>query len=321
MNKMQQFKLFCKEIFSIKNYSEERIELKFFGISCKFQKIKYAKKRKKNPYYFYKKHNVDITTIPPATGQIREIQLANLALMQELDRICKKNNLKYWLDWGTLLGAYRHKGFIPWDDDVDISMLKEDMDKLIEIFDREKNNSDLYLEQSQSQVINSHFPWMLLKLRHKRCKYLFVDIFPSYTYGEKLDRKIQIKRTSEIKKYRKTFFKNFEEKNINNLPNKMNDFIRTVLKHSNIKDSDLIISLEFGDSTKNWFHTNSEIFPLTECYFEGKQFMSVNNPEAFLTNIYGEHYMDYPKKISLGHNMYKELSSEDKNVIEELIKI
>ena len=45
---------------------------------------------------------------------------AQMEIMQEIDKICRENNLQYYAAWGTLLGAVRHKGFIPWDDDIDI---------------------------------------------------------------------------------------------------------------------------------------------------------------------------------------------------------
>lgn len=57
---------------------------------------------------------------------IEQARLVQLHLLDVLDELCRANNLHYWLDWGTLLGAFRHDGFIPWDDDVDVSMTWED---------------------------------------------------------------------------------------------------------------------------------------------------------------------------------------------------
>ena len=63
---------------------------------------------------------------------IRAVQLIQLEILQEFDRICKKNSIPYQLIAGTLLGAIRHNGFIPWDDDVDVCLLREDYERFLE---------------------------------------------------------------------------------------------------------------------------------------------------------------------------------------------
>ena len=61
---------------------------------------------------------------------LREVQLEELNLLKDFDQFCKKYNLKYSLCYGTLIGAARHKGFIPWDDDIDVCMPRPDYERL-----------------------------------------------------------------------------------------------------------------------------------------------------------------------------------------------
>lgn len=58
---------------------------------------------------------------------LRKCQLRQVEILEEIDKICKRHGIGYWLDGGTLLGAVRHGGFIPWDDDIDIAMTLTDL--------------------------------------------------------------------------------------------------------------------------------------------------------------------------------------------------
>src|SRR5699024_5455265 len=71
---------------------------------------------------------------------LRKLQLTQLEILIEFDRICRENDLKYQIHYGTLLGAVRHKGFIPWDDDIDVGMLREDYNIFLKLANEKINN-------------------------------------------------------------------------------------------------------------------------------------------------------------------------------------
>lgn len=87
----------------------------------------------------------------PDTSLLRKHQMELLDMLKTLADICKKNNIQWWLSSGTLLGAMRHQGFIPWDDDVDIVMFKEDYKKLEKVL--MEMESDTYVLHSMKTDI------------------------------------------------------------------------------------------------------------------------------------------------------------------------
>ena len=71
---------------------------------------------------------------------VEELKRLQLDILSYFDEFCKNNSIRYWIDYGTLLGAIRHKGFIPWDDDIDITMLRNDYNRAAELFNKQKLN-------------------------------------------------------------------------------------------------------------------------------------------------------------------------------------
>ena len=135
-----------------------------------------------------KEYIVDVKKLFYKVSPKREkVWKIELDILMELDRICRKYDLRYFLDSGTLLGAVRHKGFIPWDDDIDLTMPRKDYDRLIEIASQELK-SPYYL---QHITTDPKYPGLHVKIRNTDTtaiikswlftdvnQGIFIDIFP-----------------------------------------------------------------------------------------------------------------------------------------------
>lgn len=118
-------------------------------------------------------------------GKLNDIQQILLGFLLEVDRICKKHNIKYFLGGGSLLGAVRHKGFIPWDDDADVMMLRKDYDRFLSVLPSELPN---YLfAQTQENEKDSHFPFTKLRINNTLLSTEFTSRFPNIHNGIFLD--------------------------------------------------------------------------------------------------------------------------------------
>lgn len=117
---------------------------------------------------------------------LREIQLEELDILKHVVKIINKNKLNYSLCGGTLLGAVRHKGFIPWDDDIDIAMPRPDYEKLVKIFKKENKNKNLELQcyengtlfQPFAKIVNTSIEIKDNSICDQEKRYLWIDIFP-----------------------------------------------------------------------------------------------------------------------------------------------
>lgn len=253
-----------------------------------------------------------------------------LEIMQDIHTMCVKNNIGYSMVGGTLLGAVRHKGFIPWDDDFDISMLREDFEKFKECF--EKDLGDKYiLEAPNYKNIESKTVfgkvhkkgtqlWEVQDVSVPFAKGIYIDIFIyDNVSANKLVRKIDglisdfmkgvatsmvyYKYPSEImtqyygatsasKSYlKKRRFLGFL---FSFIPHKtwVNWFDKFVSRHK--KDTGIITA----PTGRKYY--NGEIIkkswwkPFQLMPFEDKEFCAMNEPHKYLANLYGNDYMQLP---------------------------
>lgn len=239
----------------------------------------------------------------PDGSNLRKAQMVMLELLLFFDKICKENNLSYWLDFGTLLGAVRHGGFIPWDDDVDVCMPREDAEKLKNIMGASVFEGHIVL-QNQSTEWN-YINCGCMRLRdlktkliydnndedqniHKMLKFqgLQLDIFEieqglkkwmkvipnlfSYYFIEGVAKRTKTSFLRNVANFNARFF---------------NKIIYPIFRL--FKNSDTAISYAVGCPFFEK-HNYNNIFPLQKISFENYTFNCPNNTTEYLKEIYGD---------------------------------
>ena len=265
---------------------------------------------------------------------LREAQIIMLKIMKDFDRVCRENNIPYWLDSGTLLGAVRHKGFIPWDDDVDICMLREDYERFNKIapsllskdlfvqnFDTDSDSLWQWtkIRDNNSYIVTSHrydmplfhqgicidlFPVDRLpnrKLINWIWRYLFCTF---YKFFKTIQRYRQSNYKYPIFHYHH-IFRNLRRLLVKTLcrrfrflnmkiPASIENKFRKYATVQPGKNSDFLIAKGIGLPWDKTYSYNW-IFPLKELLFEDAMFFVPFNYHEYLTVMYGD-YMKIPEE-------------------------
>ena len=240
---------------------------------------------------------------------LRKAQMREVEILVEIDKISRKHDIKYWIDFGSLLGAVRHKGFIPWDDDLDISMLSEDYKKFLEIAPKELPEW-LFLQNKETDPsykrdickvrdLNSFFVEQYDDFSAPYKKGIFIDIFEVIEYP-----KVSLKTLRFLSKWSIKTSQFFDIKQYINFKNiiagitfpVISFLIKTFWKCLYIRKSDNIIGCHLIHNHPYKALVNKDyIFPLSEIEFEGKKFMAPNNTDIYLKALYND-YMSIPKE-------------------------
>ena len=241
-------------------------------------------------------------------GLLKQNHILTQELLNFVANICKKYDLEYWLDFGLLLGAVRHNGFIPWDDDADIGMIRKDYNVLLDVIEDELKDHDLQDDIVISINVNKHKLLPMLQLLYNGGMHGTgiilggLDIFPYDFIGnigncdEKSYRQVQKsvcnanKEGTPIKDALKIYYDTFDIK----------------LE----KDENIIAGVEGPFAAFRGYNFNiwdtDEIFPLKPVRFENKYYTCPNNHDSHLNRVYGD-YHQIPKLIHHHHARFEKL--------------
>lgn len=258
---------------------------------------------------------------------IREIQQMELGIMEYIHEVCQKIGVKYFLAYGSLIGAVRHKGFIPWDDDMDICMLREDYEKLQDYLIA--NPDERYEVMSYKNNLNYVYPFMKVQdnqtylleedVRIDSNMGIYVDIFPVDGYED--DSVFKDKMTRLIKKRQLSCY---TFKGITNTKSLLNSLIRYIsviifyftntnkyirgiddlAQSRKVDDYELVDYLIYKDMNKPVWKREWLKQTITGV-FEGKEFMIPKNYHEILTSDYGDYTQLPPVELRFSHHDFQ----------------
>lgn len=246
--------------------------------------------------------------------KVRILRSSLLDIMDEIHRVCEENGFTYYIVFGTLIGAVRHKGFIPWDTDIDIAMPREDYDRFLKeansLFKKGyschcyKNTENWYNPHALVFKDTTWITWNRNYYRSKKDLPIYVDIFP-LDKGEELWTKRAV-RTKEIDRML------YELSRRECVTYRRNSIIQVALKkiYATVKKISLS-DKEFAEKLDNLmakcrddnsfmlgtcgqYYLQNSVYGEHKLYeFEGRHYYGPQDAHTFLTTIYGD-YMKLP---------------------------
>jgi len=253
---------------------------------------------------------------------LNNLHLVELEILDEFVRICKKHDLEYFLTGGTMLGAVRHKGFIPWDDDIDVGMMRKDYDLFIK-YAKEELNSKYYLDCFETNK-DYYLPFAKIKKNNtifdeevshhlNNHKGIFIDIFPFENAKKEnsLKQKIQailVRNITDTMFYKTKIRKLKGSRHplfaaiLSILPKTTLMKLQNKIMHWNKNDnSNYVVALSGTYGYLKETNKRNVFVPGKEVEFEGKIYRGMNDSDAYLTRIFGNYMTLPPKEKRINH--------------------
>ena len=249
---------------------------------------------------------------------LRACQLKQLEILGVIDSLCRRHSIGYWLDGGTLLGAVRHGGFIPWDDDIDIAMRTEDMVRFKDAARRElpeglflqtpETDPEVELPIAKVRDLNSFYVEAGDNFAVGYQKGLYVDIFPFENYptvsrgfGRRITKGIS-KSGSILHKAHHYSLRAAAE--LFWFGGKLGLFRALWAAARAGRPRDTFIGNIPENNGYGVMHRQDSVFPLGEIEFEGRRFMAPANPDAYLRDLYGDYMQVPPPEKRIFHSIF-----------------
>jgi lipopolysaccharide cholinephosphotransferase len=257
-------------------------------------------------------------------SNIREIQMLELKILKAVVELCDKHNICYYISCGTLLGAVRHKGFIPWDNDVDIEMPIKDYKRFLRIAKKELpdylflktyKTCNGYNEMWAKIGANGTTSLPLIWKKWEMHWGISLDIFPlTGLYENKILKAIQCRlfnfcRTLLAKEYVMAICPNELDGNrklqfLYKIPRSVRTFICTVISHLIMKDPYSSKQLSMVAHNLNYPIDSIAYEHSSKLMFEDSQFNVPANYDCVLTALYGDYMTPPPESEQIGHELY-----------------
>ncbi len=255
---------------------------------------------------------------------LRKLQKSELLILKRVDFICQKYNINYFMVGGTLLGAIRHKGFIPWDDDLDIGMLRDDFNKFLRVCNEElgdeflldwySTNPQYWLPFAKIRLKNTIYQEYYMKDSYEPAG-IWLDIFPldNATNANSLWQKFRFSATTTLKFILakksgivmvKNKFKRFILFMLSLLPKKIILWLQLkIMTLNKDNNSKYVVNLASKYGYKKQIHLRNRYIPVKKIEFEDGEYYAPADCDYVLTKIYGQNYMQLPpKEKRITHN-------------------